>query len=126
MNPAEDFAETLAKEWEPYPDDPGQWDYNLKVKSAWDRHIYETFCQYKSFSLHFDVAFTVRDQQTHHFVRDYAQRIPPADHAIIRRDLADVLQGQGHFALHPWQIDRLREYDNAPIESLLRFTRDPL
>jgi hypothetical protein len=126
MIPAEAFAKTLAKEWEPYPEDPKQWEYNLKVKSPWDRHVYETFCQLKSFSLHFDIELTVQHQETHRLVRDYATLLSPADHAIIRRDLPRVLEGQGHYAIHPWQLDRLREYDDMPLETLLPFAREPL
>jgi hypothetical protein len=124
MIPAETLSKSLAKEWDPYPVDPQQFTYNMQVKSPWDRHIYETYCQSMSFHLSFDVVFILRDQETHRFVRQYVAQIPSSDHAKISTLLPLALEGQGHYALHPWQLDRLREYADLPIESLLPYTRD--
>lgn len=120
------FAESLRKEWEAYPDDPGQWRYNLASKTPWDRYVYENCSQKWSFDLSFDLAFIARDQATHHFVRAYATQLSPADHAAIRENLANALEFRDPHPGFANDIARLRNSANYPLEWLVKFTQEPL
>lgn len=126
MTVADTLYRAFEKEWDPYPREPTQFAYNLKCKSPWDRHIYETYCQSMSFHLNFSVVSLIKHQETHRFVRAFATLLPPADHEKVALLLLLVLEGQGHYALHPWQLDRLREYADMPPETLVPFTREPV
>jgi hypothetical protein len=126
MDLADTFAKTLRKEWEAHPEDPKQWEYNLKSKTAWDRFVYENCSQKWSFDLSFDITFLVRDQETHRFVRAYTSQLSPADHAAVRNNLADALEFRDTHPMHTHAVARLRRLADSPLESLLPFTQEPL
>jgi hypothetical protein len=120
------FAKTLRKEWEAYPEDPKQWEYNLRSKTEWDRYVYENCSQKWSFDLSFDVKFIVEDQETHRFIRAYASQLSAADQSAVRDNLANALEFRDPHPSHAHDVARLRSYANHPLKSLLPFTQEPI
>ncbi|MFM2389724.1 MAG: hypothetical protein RLZZ437_1279 [Pseudomonadota bacterium] len=122
---ADKFTLALKKEWDPYPLDPAQLAYNRKVKSAWDAKLYDEFCRENSASLDFAIIFMVDHQEAHGFVRKYASQLSSIEHQIICRELPKLLEGRGRYQIQPWQLERLLEYADRPLESLLPFSQAP-